>query len=333
MKRADHRIVVSGFGSIGQRHLKNLRALGIKYLAFADPKPDPDALKEISGMESFSSLDEALNTFKPTAVIISTPTKLHARQAVIAAKSGTHLFIEKPLSHSLEYLDELERIVKEKKLTTMVACNMRFHAGPRTVKKLIDIGAIGEILSIHIHAGSYLPRWRRKTPYKESYSADPEQGGVLLDCIHEIDLALFYGGAASLDHAAVIPATSIGLTVDGEADLLLTYKNGAVGTLFLSFIQPTWRRGCRIVGKNGTIEWELRSPPGIPHEKDDDPSVRLYGEDGILKESFPGESDRDQPYRDEMEEFLSAIERGKPSSAPLEDGIESLKIALEARKA
>lgn len=331
MKRADHRIVVSGFGSIGQRHLKNLRALGIKHLAFADPKPDPDVLKEISGVEEFSSLDEALNTFKPTAVIISTPTKLHARQAVMAAKSGAHLFIEKPLSHSLEHLDELERIVKEKKLTTMVACNMRFHAGPRTVKKLIDIGAIGEILSIHIHAGSYLPRWRRKTPYKESYSADPEQGGVLLDCIHEIDLALFYGGAASLKYAGVIPAASIGLNVDGEANLLLKYESGAVGTLFLSFIQPTWRRGCRIVGKKGTIEWELRSPPGIPHEKDDDPSVRLYGEDGILKESFPGESDRDQPYKDEMEEFLSAIERGKPSSAPLKDGMESLTIALEAR--
>ncbi|HLC76275.1 MAG TPA: Gfo/Idh/MocA family oxidoreductase [Candidatus Peribacterales bacterium] len=326
------RVLISGFGSIGQRHLKNLHALGVQHLAFADPKPDSAVLKEFSDVEVFSSLEEALEKFQPNVVVVSTPTKLHISQAILAAKSGAHLFIEKPLSHSLEQLDELREIVKEKKLTTMVACNMRFHAGPKKVKELIDAGTIGALLSIHVHAGSYLPRWRRKTPYKESYSADPEQGGVLLDCIHEIDLALFYGGSAALDHATVIPATSIGLTVDGEADLLLHYTNGAVGTLFLSFIQPTWRRGCRIVGSKGTIEWELRSPPGIPHEKDDDPSVRLYGEDGILKESFAGESDRDQPYKDEMEHFLSAIERGKPSVAPLEDGIASLKIALEARQ-
>lgn len=332
MKRTDYRVLISGFGSIGQRHCTNLRALGTQHLAFVDPKPDPDALKEFADVEAFSSLEEALHAFKPTAIIISSPTKLHAEQALLAAKSGAHLFIEKPLSHSLKYLDELQKITREKKLTTMVACNMRFHAGPKKIKELVDDGAIGDLLSIHIHAGSYLPRWRRKTPYKESYSADPVQGGVLLDCIHEIDLALFYGGAAALHSAAVIPATSIGLTVDGEANLLLQYSSGAIGTLFLSFIQPTWRRGCRIVGSKGTIEWELRSPPGIPHEKRDDPSIRLYGEDGILCESFLGESDRDQPYRDEMEHFLAAIKDSASTIAPLEAGLEALKIALEARK-
>ena len=333
MKISKHRVLVSGFGSIGQRHLKNLRALTVEHLAFADPNPDSEVLKEISGVEAFSSLEEALQKFKPDIVVIATPTKLHISQAILAAKSGAHLFIEKPLSHSDEDLDVLQGIVDEKKLTTMVACNMRFHTGPKKVKELIDSGAIGEMISIHIHAGSYLPRWRRKTPYKESYSADPEQGGVLLDCIHEIDLALFYGGAATLDYASVIPATSIGLNVDGEANLLLKYESGAVGTLFLSFIQPTWRRGCRIVGSKGTIEWELRSPPGIPHEKGDDPSVRLYGEDGTLKESFAGESNRDQPYKDEMAHLLSAIEHSTQSLAPLGDGIASLKIALEARRA
>jgi len=322
------RVLISGAGSIGQRHLKNLRAAGVSVLAFSDPNPDPEFRIDA---QSFVDLGNALEGFKPNVVFICSPTKLHVLQAIQAANAGSHLFIEKPLSHNSEGISDLIKIVDEKKLTTMVACNMRFHPGPKKIKELIDSGAIGDIISSRIHAASYLPRWRRKVPYKESYSADPVQGGVLLDCIHEIDLALWYSGSANLTSSNVIPATSIGLEVDGAVDLLLKHESGATSNIHLSFIQHTWRRGCEIIGSEGTIEWELKSPPGILHTEGD-PKVRLYDNNGELKDAFPAESDRDQPYIDEITHFLESVIKGVQTMSPVSDGENSLKIALDARK-
>ena len=329
-----HRVLVSGFGSIGRRHLKNLHALGVTELAFSDPQPDSEGIAQLqreTGAEAFTGFEEALKAFQPDIVFICSPTKFHIPQALAAARAGAHLFIEKPLSHTREDIDELKREVDKRSIITMVSCNWRFHPGPRTVKKLIDDGIIGDVLSANIHSCSFLPRWRRKVPYKESYSADPAQGGVLLDCIHEIDLALWYFGAASLEHAYVLPATSIDLTVDGFAELLLRHESGVVSNVRLSFIQKTWRRGCEIVGSKGTIEWDLRSPPGLSKEEDAKACIRLYGENGQLQESFPTCADHDQPYLEEAKHFLAAVAEGVQTCTPLADGKAAVKIALAAR--
>ena len=328
----DLRVLVSGAGSIGQRHMRLVHELGVSQIAYADPKPDPEvmpALRAEIGAEEFLGFSDALKSFKPNTVLICSPTGLHVQQAIEAANAGCHIFTEKPLSHSLDGVDELEEIVSDRNLITMVACNMRFHPGPKKIKELIDQGAIGDVIAARIRAGSYLPRWRRKVPYLESYSTDPNQGGVLLDLVHEIDLALWYFGHASIEHAAVLPATSIKAAVDGLAELLLKHESGTLSNLHLSFIQHTWRRGCEIIGSEGAIEWELRMAPGMPSPEE--AKVELYGNDGNLVEAFPAESDRDQAYRDELRHFLESVTQGKQTSAPLSDGKESLTIALNAR--
>jgi len=333
-KISEHRVLVSGAGSIGVRHLTNLRALGVTTLAFSDPKQSPETLSagELGDfIQAFTEFDEALSTFKPTVVFICSPTSFHIAQATKAANAGCHLFIEKPLSHSLEGIDALLSSVQAHHLVTMVGCNWRFHPGSILIKKLLAEGAIGDVLSARIRTASYLPHWRRAVPYKESYSADPKQGGVCLDCIHEIDLALWYFGNAVLKEAYVLPATSIGLTVDGLAELLLRHESGTLSSVHLSFLQRTWRRGCEMIGSKGTLQWELRTPPGASPTEDAAARVLLYGADGTLKESFPVAADRDTPYREEIRHFLGEVERGAETTAPLSHGKSALVIALEAK--
>lgn len=330
---SQHRVLVSGLGSIGSRHLKNLRAEGITALAFTDPRQTLDAeRKEGNPPQAFKEFETALAEFKPTIVFICSPTSFHIAQATLAARAGCHLFIEKPLSHTLEGIDALISACEKHHLVTMVGCNWRFHAGSKLIKKLLSQRAIGDVLSARIRTASYLPHWRRAVPYKESYSADPLQGGVLLDCIHEIDLALWYFGKAELQNACVLPATSIGLTVDGLAELHLRHETNVLSSVHLSFVQRTWRRGCEIIGSEGTVSWELKSPPGLLPQEDAAARVLLYGSDGALKESFPVPSDRDAPYREEVRHFLNAVERGGQTEAPLSCGRDALTIAIEAKR-
>jgi len=327
MMHSDYRVLVSGAGSIGRRHITNLCAFGLKNLAFADPHLDPASaipLKEKTGALPFSDFGEALAAFKPSVVFICSPTILHQEQALAAAQAGCHLFIEKPLSHTLADIEDLEREVKERNLIAMVACNMRFHPGPAAIKKLLSERRIGDVLSARIHTGSFLPFWQPGRDYRARYSADPKQGGAILDCIHEIDLALWFFGRAKLISAVSVPATSIGLAVEGISEIILRHETGAVSSIHLNFLQRNNRRACEVVGTEGTIEWDVHA------EK-----VDVYGSDGKLAESIPlsmGWED-DRAYEFEIEHFLQAVEKGEAPACSLADGRAALLIALGARGA
>lgn len=332
---SSHTVLVSGAGSMGQRHVRNLHALGITELAFSDPHLPEDAERLAAKLDIklYPDFQKALLSVNPDIVFLCAPTQLHVPQALDAVRTGAHLFIEKPLSYSLADVERLCSLVEEKGCITMVGCNMRYHPGAKQVKEWIDSGAIGEVISARVFAGSYLPRWRRKIGYKESYSADPDQGGAALDCVHEIDLALWYFGFASLRHSITLPAANINLSVDGLLEMLLLHKSGVLSSIHLNFIQQDYRRGCQIIGSKGTIYWTIRVPPGLEKCEEDRACVELYGANGERRECIfdDPEWDRNSMYLEEIEHFLTCIDKEMHTSCPLSHGKEALKIALAAR--
>ncbi|MBU1123640.1 Gfo/Idh/MocA family oxidoreductase [Patescibacteria group bacterium] len=315
------RILVSGAGSIGSRHARNLKTLGVD-LVITDPDENRmNALAQEIGAIAFESLEEALKE-KPDAVFVCSPSSLHIQQAKLAVESGANVFIEKPLSHSLTGVDDLISLAKAKRVKAFVGCNMRFHHGPSIVKKLIDEGRIGKIIGAEVYTGSYLPDWRPKQDYKQSYSADPFSGGAILDCIHEIDLALWYLGSAEIKNSEIESAASIDLPeVDGSADLILQHSSGAVSKVHLSFIEKEYKRFCIIKGESGTIKWDINSK-----------KVELIGSDSVEVYDEPDGYDMNQMYLEEAKHFLDAIANSAVLSGTLEEAREALEIAIYAKK-
>ena len=177
------KIIIIGYGSTGQRHYRNLVAMGFNDISVYDP--DLSKLTDVKKVEKLS--EDSFNGFD--AAFICSPTNLHIKAAIMAAKAGCHLFIEKPLSHSLKNVEELEKISVEKKLITMIGCNMRFHPALAFTKKFLDKQALGRIYRIGLEYGYYLPYWRPDTDYKVNYAVRKSTGGgILLDDIHEYDL-------------------------------------------------------------------------------------------------------------------------------------------------
>lgn len=313
-------VLVAGCGSIGMRHLANLRMLGVGDVFVYDTS-DARAAEAASshGASAVRSLDEAWAR-QPDIVFVTVPSHLHVPIAREAGRRGAHLFIEKPLSASLDGVDAL--IDETRAVVTMVGCNMRFHPGPRRVKELIDTGAIGTVLTARIFTASYLPTWRPGTDYRTSYSASAEQGGgAILDCIHEIDLALWYLGAGRLAGAASISAVELGIDVEGAAEILIRHDSGALSNVHLSIVQRDYRRGCEIAGTDGSIRWTFGEPGIIVSESPHATSSRL--DDGWSVNDM---------FRDEAAYFLDCVARKMQTFNTLTDARRTLALALQARE-
>ena len=110
------RILMVGLGSIGQRHLHNLKTLGVNDLLAWRVRNRP--LSDVSLLEDVSCYDHLEDAFtqSPDAVMVCGPTRYHLDVALKAVQAGCHLFIEKPLAHSWDGVDELIQIVKNKNL-------------------------------------------------------------------------------------------------------------------------------------------------------------------------------------------------------------------------
>jgi predicted dehydrogenase len=242
--------------------------------------------------------------------------------ALQAAFNNCHLFIEKPLSHTLDGIEDLLRTTQQQDLVTMVGCNMRFHPGPMQVKAWLDEGAVGSVLAARIRTGSYLPSWRPQQDYHRSYSASPHWGGAVLDCIHELDLALWLLGEATLARSLTRPAHSLGLETDGLAELVLEHTSGAISNVHLNFVQRNYRRSIEIVGSEGTIEWDYSAG-----------CVDLYGPDGDLsvRVAHPTGWETNQMYVDEIDYFLEHARSGTASCNPIGSAARTLQLALAAR--
>lgn len=169
----DKKILIIGAGSIGRVHYNALLEKGHS-AAFVTQR------KNLNN-ETFTSLEEALNTFSPNLVIIANETHNHFQSLLGLQRSGYNadVLVEKPLFH--ESVDYSQITIKN----IYVGYQLRFHPCLQWLKNFL---LNEKILSVHGYVGQYLPTWRPKCDFVKSYSRYREKGGgVLRDLSHELD--------------------------------------------------------------------------------------------------------------------------------------------------
>src|SRR5512138_2543632 len=131
------KIAIAGLGSIGRRHLRNLRILGeqdiLLYRSHLATLPDD----ELSGYLEETDFDSVL-AWKPEAVVVANPTALHMDVAIPAAEAGCHILLEKPVSHSLERLDILQKAAEKSGSKILVGFQFRYHPTLNKTRQLIQ---------------------------------------------------------------------------------------------------------------------------------------------------------------------------------------------------
>lgn len=317
------KILIAGLGSIGRRHLRNLQALGEKdillYRTHQATLPDD----ELNSYRVETDLDRALQ-LKPEAVIITNPTALHLSVAVPAAEAGCHLLIDKPVSHSLEGLDELHAALKRGGGKVLVGFQFRYHPGLQRIKELLEKQAIGRPLSVRSHWGEYLPNWHPWENFRQSYAARPELGGgVILTLCHPLDyLHWLLGEAESL--WAFTSGNGLRLEVEDTAEIGLRFKDGTLGSLHLDYVQRPPQHTLVIIGTEGTITWDNAS--GTVHLS----QPASNGAEQVQTFPVPADFERNSMFLAEMRHFREVAQGECEPICPLEDGIYALKLALAA---
>lgn len=333
------KILIMGLGGIGQRHLRNLRTLrgnDLEIIAY-DPRPNPPVLTDQLKVEEGTRLEQKYNLAiytdieqamaqKPRAAFICNPTSLHIPAALRAAREGCALFIEKPLSHNLEHVDELIRLVENRALPAVVGYQMRFHPCLQRLFTLVQEKKVGRILSVRAVVGEYLPGWHTYEDYRQGYAARQDLGGgVILSQIHELDYLYWLFGMPRRLFGLGGHLSSLEVDVEDTADVLMECMldgHPISVSLHQDYIQKPASRSCEIVGDVGKILVDLRAL-----------SVDVYDGEGnhVEAESYEG-FQRNQMFLDELSYFLDGMQGKQTPLVSLREAAQSLRMALAAKE-
>ena len=313
------KILIVGYGSIGKRHLNNLISIGFNDILLCSKNKESLKLEK-KGIKIFNSLDKALKE-KPDVSIICNETSHHIKTAIKIAKNDSHIFIEKPLSNSLNQICELEKIIKKKKLIAMVGCNMRFHKGIKLIKKLISKNEVGKILSVKVENGSYMPDWHPWEDYRNSYASKKHLGGgVVLTQIHEIDYLYWFFGKAKEIFSFSHKLSDLKINVEDYSGSLLKFKNKIIAEIHLDYFQNPAERNCKILGTKGKIVWNWENN-----------HLQIFKNKKFLTKYLDKNFDRNQMYVDELKYFLNCVKNKKIPMNNISEAYEIQKIALSIK--
>ncbi len=306
------RFLIAGFGSIGRRHFRNLKALGETDFVFYRSKLGNLADDEIAAYPVETEINAALG-HDPDVVIVSNPTALHLEVAIPAARQGCHLFLEKPISHSMEGVDRLQQTVEETKIKVLVGFQFRYHPQLIQVERLLNKHSIGELISLHVEWGEYLPDWHPWEDYREGYSARKDLGGgVVLTLSHPLDYLRWLIGDVDSLWAFTHSVEFLDIDVEAVAEIGLRFNNGVIGSLHLDYIQRPNTHHLEIVGSEGKILWDYHSG-----------SLCVYKQSIEEPEFFPLPPgfNRNWMFHDQMAHLLELINNKAVSRCNLRDGI------------
>lgn len=318
------KFLIAGYGSIGRRHFRNLLDIGEGDILFYSTNNSTIDKDEISGFIIETDLKNAL-AHKPDAVIVSNPTSMHLDVAIPAAKAGCHLLIEKPLSHNMERIDELRRIVGQTGKKVLIGFQFRYHPGLRKIKELLTERKIGKPLSVRAHWGEYLPNWHPWENYQKGYSARADLGGgVILTLCHPFDYLRWLLGEIDSVQSFLGYSGELGLMeVESTAEINLKFKGGVIGSVHLNYNQRPPVHDLEIIGSQGTIYWN-----GL------EGSLKVFSViTGKWKEfSLNKDFERNSLFLSEMKHFIEIIRTEKAPICSLDDGIKIQKLVQEIKQ-
>ena len=243
-----------------------LGKMGLSHLAIARAHPDldlvagcdataylTDILGKHAGLKCYAHFDRMLDAERPEALVVATPSRLHASMVQEALDRGIHVFCEKPFVLDVADGERLVALAAQKSLVTQVGYHFRFVGAFKEAARLVRSGALGTVH--HVRAEAYGPVVLRRKG-STWRSAKSEGGGAMYDyACHAVDLVNFIVG---------VPNASTGVTrnsvfsrdVDDEIYATLQFPGGASGQLAVNWSDESFRKmstKITVWGTNGRL--------------------------------------------------------------------------------
>lgn len=237
------RLGIAGLGRLGRRHALNLarRCWRAELMAACSPLADERewARTQLGIERTYDSVEALLGDPQIDAVILVTPTSMHAEQTIAALRAGKHVFVEKPLALQVEDCERVEAVARQHaELVAMVGFVRRFDPSYQQVHADIAEGRLGRPFLVRSQTCDM------NDPDGFFVRFAPSSGGLFMDCsVHDIDLArwLLGGPRALRVYASGTVAMHEGLRAVGDVDnglAVIEFEGGQRAMLYASRTMP-----------------------------------------------------------------------------------------------
>lgn len=227
------KIALAGGGAFGAKHVNALKRIeGVEVAAVVSSRLESaQAFAQEHGVGAgVGSLDEVLADDSIDAVILATPTQLHASQTIACLQAGKHVQVEIPLADSLEDAEEVLRVQQESGLVGMVGHTRRFNPSHQWVHKRIEAG---ELAIQQMDVQTFFFRRENKNALGQPRSWTDHL--LWHHAAHTVDLFAYQAGSPIIKANALQGPTHPELGIAMDMSIQLLAENGAICTLSLSF--------------------------------------------------------------------------------------------------
>jgi UDP-N-acetyl-2-amino-2-deoxyglucuronate dehydrogenase len=272
------RFALVGCGRISSRHVEAIAAHGDDAELVAVCDTDPRVLRgtaESTGAEPFGSLDALLAGSDADAVVLATPSGLHAQQGIRIAAAGRHVITEKPMATRWRDGQALVQACDDAGVRLFVVKQNRQNATLQLLKRAIQAGRFGRIYMVTLNVF-----WNRPQSYYDSAgwrgTWEFDGGAFMNQASHYVDLLDWLVGPVESVHAFTSTlARNIQVEDTGVANV--KWRSGALGSISVTMLTypRNFEGSLTIIGEKGTVRvagvavneiqhWEFSEP----HEDD-----------------------------------------------------------------
>lgn len=312
---------VIGVGSMGRNHVRVYRELeGVDLVGISDKHAaTAEKLGSVYRVPSYEDYLTMLDECKPDLVTLAVPTDKHFDVAMDVIERGISLLVEKPITPTLEEGKRLVEQARRQGVVLAVGHIERFNPVVIELRRRLQEGMAGRVYNLHA---------QRLSPYP----ARIRDAGVVIDLAsHDIDLMRYL---MNQDIVRLYGETLKTINSDRE-DLfngVMRFQSGAVGILDVNWITPRKIRKLTVTGARGMFYCDLISQELFFYENESAPSQwdALSVLRGVNEGNMLGiRIQRYEPLMAELTDFIDAVRNNRQPTVSGEDGLETLRIALD----
>lgn len=328
--------LIVGLGSIGQRHLRNLKTIYPKCNIYVYRR-----LKRKINLSNFNRLLKTdintkyklrpinnlnnLKLYNLKAAFICSPSSFHIDETIKILEQKINVFVEKPLDSNLKKIDKLKLILKKTKQIHMIGYQMKFSPMIKKIEKIIKNKTYGNLNFISIYHSEHIKNFHKYEDYKKLYAAKKNLGGgVALTQIHEIDYFMQLFKSYKIIKKHVLRGKISNLSIDVEdtySSIMLLENKGKklICNLNLNYYEIPGKRKIELLFDNCKVIADLNKL-----------TIEYFYKKKFFKEKFNYK--RNQLFIDELKFFINHVRKNKKIGPELNlyNGINTLKFAIES---
>ena len=313
-----YRTAVVGTGIMGMNHARVLGEVSrLAGICDVNEGAGRAAAKRFA-VPAYKSVQEMLGSEGIDAVVVATPTVTHKEIALAVIGAGKHVLVEKPLSDNVADARAMAAAAEKAGVVFAVGHIERHNPGVRYAQTAIARGQYGKVITASAKRVS-------------SYPGRISDVGVVVDlAIHDMDIIRYVTGS---DVEAVFAAGGIQSSGRHEdhADIMLMLGNGATGLVEVNWLTPMKIRKLSLTCSQRFVEVDYMN------QTVDVSSSTAMDVDTADLSQIPQEHDhrhitlkKQEPLKNELLDFLEAIERKRKPLVGGEDGVEAVRMARAA---